>query len=199
MFAVIETGGKQYKVQKGDVLAVEKLDIKEGQKITFDKVLLVEGDGETLIGTPHVKNALVKAEIVESFKDTKVIVFKKKRRKQYKKMRGHRQELTRIRIEEIVSSLKVVPKKEPAEEVKKAEKKAPPKMKEEVIAAKPKEVKKAAPKKEVKKAPAKKVSKAPAKAKAAPAAKPEAKAAPKKKPAAKGAAKAKTKTVKKEK
>ena len=199
MFAVIETGGKQYKVQKGDVLAVEKLDIKEGQEVTFDKVLLVEGNGETLIGTPHVKNALVKAEIVENFKDKKVIVFKKKRRKQYKKMRGHRQELTRIRIEEIVSSLKDVPKKEPAEEVKKVEKKAAPKMKKEVSAAKPEEVKKAAPKKEVKKAPAKKVTKAPAKVKKAQAAKPEAKTAPKKKPAAKAAAKAKTKTIKKEK
>jgi large subunit ribosomal protein L21 len=199
MFAVIETGGKQYKVQKGDVLAVEKLDIKEGQKVTFDKVLLVEGNGETLIGTPHVKNALVKAEIVENFKDKKVIVFKKKRRKQYKKKRGHRQELTRVRIEEIVSSLKAVPEKEPAEEVKKVEKKAAPEMKKEVSAAKPEEVKKAAPKKEVKKAPAKKVSKAPAGAKTAQAAKPEAKAAPKKKPAAKAAAKAKTKTIKKEK
>ncbi len=199
MFAVIETGGKQYKVKKGDVLPVEKLDVKEGQKVTFDKVLLVEGDGETLIGTPHVKNALVKAEVIENFKDKKVVVFKKKRRKQYKKKRGHRQELTRVRIEEIVSSLKAVPKKEPAEEVKKVEKKVAPKMKKEVSAAKPKEVKEAAPKKEIKKAPAKKVSKAPAKAKTAPAAKPKAKAAPKKKPAAKAAAKAKTKTIKKEK
>lgn len=199
MFAVIETGGKQYKVQKGDILAVEKLDTKEGQKVTFDKVLLVGGDGETLIGAPHVKNALVKAEVVENFKDKKVIVFKKKRRKQYKKKRGHRQELTRVRIEEIVSSLKAVPEKEPAKEVRKAEKKDAPETKKEMSAAKPKEVKKAAPKKEVKKAPAKKVSEAPAEAKTAQAAKPKAKAAPKKKPAAKAAAKTKTKTIKKEK
>ena len=150
MFAVIETGGKQYKVQEGDVLAVEKLDLKEGQKVTFNRVLLVDEQGETLIGTPLVKNAVVKAEIVENFKDKKVIVFKKKRRKQYKKKRGHRQELTRVKIEQIVSSLKAAPK--PAKEVKKEVKKPAPKVKPEVSAPKAKEVKKETPKKQEKKA-----------------------------------------------
>ena len=198
MFAVIETGGKQYKVQKGDVLAVEKLEMKEGQKVTFDKVLLVDEDGKTLIGMPHVKNALVKAEVVENFKDKKVIVFKKKRRKQYKKKRGHRQELTRVKIEQIVSSLKAVPKK-PAEEVKKEAQKPAAEVKKAVIAPKTKEVKKEAPKKEEKEAPAKKVLKATGKPAAAEAEKPKARAAEKKKLVVKATAKAETKTKKKEK
>ncbi len=199
MFAVIETGGKQYKVQVGDVLAVEKLNQEEGQKVTFDKVLLVDEEGKTLIGTPHIKNALVKAEIIENFKDKKVIVFKKKRRKQYKKKRGHRQELTRIKIEQIVSELKAAPKAKPAPAVKKEVKKPAPEAKKKVSAPKAKEVKKEAPKKEEKKAPVRKVAKAPAKSKAVKPDKPAAKAASKKKPAAKAPAKAKAKTAKKEK
>ncbi len=199
MFAVIETGGKQYKVQEGDVLAVEKLNQDEGQKVTFDRVLLIDEEGKTLIGTPHIKNALVKAEIIENFKDKKVIVFKKKRRKQYKKKRGHRQELTRIKIEQIVSELKAVPKTKPAAEVKKEIKKPAPIVKKEVSAPKAKEVKKEAPKKKEKKAPVKKASKAPTKPKAAKAEKPAAKTASKKKTAVKAPAKSKTKTLKKEK
>ncbi|MGD8534536.1 MAG: 50S ribosomal protein L21 [Candidatus Aminicenantes bacterium] len=199
MFAVIETGGKQYKVQEGDVLAVEKLKQEEGQKVTFDRVLLVDEEGKTLIGTPHVKNALVKAEIIENFKDKKVIVFKKKRRKQYKKKRGHRQELTRIKIEQIVSGLKAVPKTKPAADVKKDVKKPAPKVKKEVSAPKAKELQEEAPKKKEKKAPVKKASKAPTKLKAAKPDKPTAKAASRKKPAEKASTKAKTKTLKKEK
>jgi large subunit ribosomal protein L21 len=199
MFAVIETGGKQYRVQEGDVLAVEKLNQEEGQKVTFDRVLLVDEEGKTLIGTPLVKNALVKAEIIENFKDKKVIVFKKKRRKQYKKKRGHRQELTRIKIEQIVSGLKAVPKTKPAAEVKKDVKKPAPKVKKKVSAPEAKEVKKEAPKKKEKKAPVKKASRAPAKSKDAKPGKPAAKTASKKKPAARAPAKAKKKTLKKEK
>jgi large subunit ribosomal protein L21 len=143
MFAVIKTGGKQYRVQEGDVLVIEKLGLDEGQKITFDQVLLVDHEEKTLIGTPYLENASVKGEVVENFKDKKVIVFKKKRRKQYKKKRGHRQELTRIRIEEIVSELKAARKKEPVEpKVKKEPPRA--KVKEEV---KPKELKKERPRK----------------------------------------------------
>jgi len=130
MFAVIKTGGKQYRVQKGDVLEVEKLGVEEGKKVTFEEVLLVEDNGKTLVGTPLVDKAQVIAVVVEGFKGEKVIVFKKKRRKQYKKKRGHRQELTRVKIEEIVHGDKVPSKKKPAE---KAE---PPKEKE--VAPKPK-------------------------------------------------------------
>ncbi|MFW6137245.1 MAG: 50S ribosomal protein L21 [Candidatus Aminicenantaceae bacterium] len=103
MFAVIKTGGKQYRAQEGDILQIEKIDYKEGQKVTFSQVLLVEDDGKTLIGTPFVENAAVSAVVVENFKDKKVVVFKKKRRKRYRKTRGHRQELTKVKIEQIMT------------------------------------------------------------------------------------------------
>jgi large subunit ribosomal protein L21 len=181
MFAVIKTGGKQYKVQEGDVLVVEKLGLDEGQKITFDQVLLVDDEEKTLVGTPYLQNALVKGEIIENFKDKKVIIFKKKRRKQYKKKRGHRQELTRIRIEEIVSELKAARKKEPAKaEVKKAPLKA--KVKE----AKPKEIKKEKPGKP-EKAKATDTKKVKKKAGAAKTVEPKAKASTEKKTTAKAA------------
>ena len=121
MFAVIKTGGKQYKVQQGDVLQVEKLELKKEKSITFEEVLLVEDGKKTLIGTPFVEKAKVHAVVIEHFKDDKVLVFKKKRRKQYKKKHGHRQELARIRIEDITVG-GVAPKKaKPAQAAKKAE------------------------------------------------------------------------------
>lgn len=165
MFAVIKTGGKQYKVQEGDVLNVEKLNMEKEKKVTFNKVLLVEDEGKTLIGTPFVENALVRAEVIENFKDKKVLVFKKKRRKQYRKTRGHRQELTRIKIEEIIHGIKGVSKKKPAEVVKKEredvtpEKKVPEvakKEKVEVTPEKPVVVSEAKPKELKSKAPSKK-------------------------------------------
>jgi large subunit ribosomal protein L21 len=124
MFAVIKTGGKQYRVQEDDILCVERLGKEKGQKVVFDNVLLI-GDGKkTFIGTPLVEDATVRAEVIDNFKDEKVVVFKKKRRKQYKRTRGHRQELTRIRVEEIVSSLMPAAEKK-AVEAPKAEKKKP--------------------------------------------------------------------------
>jgi large subunit ribosomal protein L21 len=141
MFAVIKTGGKQYRVQQGDVLEIEKLDIEAGKKVTFDEVLLVENNGETLIGTPYVDRVQVKAVVLESFKDQKVIIFKKKRRKQYKRKTGHRQQLIRVKIEEILAGGKAVPKEKPAEKLKPkapaekpAEKAATPKAKDRVKA-----------------------------------------------------------------
>lgn len=101
MFAVIKTGGKQYRTQAGDVLHIEKLDKKKGQKITFNEVLLIEDDGKAIIGTPLVKDASVKAVVLDNLKDKKIVIFKKKRRKRYKKKAGHRQSLTKIKIEEI--------------------------------------------------------------------------------------------------
>jgi large subunit ribosomal protein L21 len=118
MFAVIKTGGKQYRVEQGDVLEIEKLHIEAGKKVTFSEVLLVENNGETLIGTPYVDKAQVKAVVLEGFKDQKVIVFKKKRRKQYKKKTGHRQQLIRIKIEEILAGGKAVSKEKPVEKPK---------------------------------------------------------------------------------
>ena len=124
MFAVIRTGGKQYRVQKGDILQVERLGTKQGKTVVFDEVLLIQDGKKTLIGTPLVAKAQVKAEVIENFRDDKVIIFKKKRRKQYKKKAGHRQMLTRVKIEEIVSSAKA-PARKPKPEVN--EKKAPEK------------------------------------------------------------------------
>ncbi len=165
MFAVIKTGGKQYKVQEGDVLNVEKLNMEKEKKVTFDKVLLIEDEGKTLIGTPFVENALVRAEVIENFKDKKVLIFKKKRRKQYRKTRGHRQELTRIKIDEIIHEIKAAPKKKAAEVVKKEreevtpEKKVPEVAKKEKVKVTPKKpvvVSEAKPKKPKSKAPSKK-------------------------------------------
>ena len=97
MFAIIKTGGKQFKVQKDDVLAVDKLEGKAGDKVTIGEVLMVDGK----VGTPTVKGASVSAEIVRQVRDEKVLVFKKKRRHGYKRKNGHRQQLTLIKIVDI--------------------------------------------------------------------------------------------------
>src|SRR5512135_1005090 len=101
MYAVILTGGKQYRVKEGDVLAVEKLDLEPGRKAQFDRVLLIEDGGTVQVGTPVLDNAMVLALVLENFKDEKVLVFKKKRRKQFRRTRGHRQQLTKVRITKI--------------------------------------------------------------------------------------------------
>jgi large subunit ribosomal protein L21 len=175
MFAVLETGGKQYKVTEGDILEVELLgsdNISKDNKVKFNQILLLENDKDITIGQPYVKDAEIKATVIEQFKDSKVIVFKKKSKKQYKRKRGHRQSLHRIKIETIGivpgSSAKAAPK---------AETKVTPKA--ETKAA-PKTVSKTAPKKTAK-APAKTTAKTAAKKPAkATAAKKEPKAAAKK-------------------
>ncbi len=187
MFAVIKTGGKQYKVQQGDVLQVEKLGLEKETNITFDEVLLIEDGKKTLIGTPFVDKAKVHAVIIENFKDDKVIIFKKKRRKQYRRTRGHRQELSRVRIEDITIGGAAPKKTKTAAAVKKEEPvKTKPAAKKKVTSAKTKTVTAAKPP-----APKKTVAKKPEKKAAAP--KP--KAAPKKAATAKTAAPAKTKPV----
>jgi large subunit ribosomal protein L21 len=104
MYAVVVTGGKQYKVEEGDVLRIEKVDGNVGDAVTFDKVLLV-ADGENLtIGQPLVENTSVSAQIVEQGKNKKIIVFKFKRRKGYRKTQGHRQPFTAVKIGSIVSA-----------------------------------------------------------------------------------------------
>jgi len=112
MYAVIKTGGKQYRVKEGDLLETEKLGAEKGQKINFDQVLLIEDEGRVLVGTPIVENALVRAEVLENIKGDKVLIFKKKRRKQYRRTKGHRQELTKVRIEKIHPDTKLVPAEE---------------------------------------------------------------------------------------
>ena len=102
MYAVIETGGKQYRVQQGDVLFVEKLDAQEGDNIAFDKVLFVSKEGDVVAGKPYVDNAKVEATVIEQGKAKKIIVFKYKAKKNYKKKQGHRQPYTKVKIENIV-------------------------------------------------------------------------------------------------
>lgn len=103
MFAVIKTGGKQYKVAANDLVRVEKLAGEAGDAITFENVLMVGADADVTLGTPLVDGALVAGEVVEQFRDKKVIIFKKKRRQHYRRKNGHRQELTLVRITEILT------------------------------------------------------------------------------------------------
>lgn len=97
-YAIIETGGKQYRVEQGNVLAVEKLDAEEGKEVTLDRVLAISDGESTQIGSPIVDGASVTAKVVEHFRGKKVVSFKKKRRKGYKRKMGHRQDQTRIEI-----------------------------------------------------------------------------------------------------
>jgi large subunit ribosomal protein L21 len=101
MYAVIKTGGKQYKVEEGTVLQVEKLEQNEGDKIEFNDILMYSDGENVTLGNPLVENAVVKAEIIKQAKDKKVLVFKYKRRKGYRRMRGHRQHFTEIKINSI--------------------------------------------------------------------------------------------------
>jgi large subunit ribosomal protein L21 len=98
MFAVIKTGGKQYRVAADDVLEIEKLDAEPGATVTFDDVLLVSGEAGTTVGTPVVAGATVTAEVVEQTRGPKVISFKKRRRQNSKRQRGHRQDRTVVKI-----------------------------------------------------------------------------------------------------
>ncbi len=103
MYAVIKTGGKQYRVSPGDSIEVEKLPYEVGAKIELDQVLLVAGDSQASIGQPLVEGAIVKATVTRQAKGRKVIVFKYRSSKRYRSKKGHRQQLTRLRIDEIVA------------------------------------------------------------------------------------------------
>ena len=102
-FAVIKTGGKQYRVEPGQKLKIEKIDAKEGGKVSFDEVLLVVDGDKVEIGMPHVKDAKVEAEILEQGRDRKKIVFKYHAKARYRKFKGHRQLFTEVEIKKIVS------------------------------------------------------------------------------------------------
>ncbi|MBQ3573624.1 MAG: 50S ribosomal protein L21 [Clostridia bacterium] len=97
MYAIIETGGKQYKVQQGDVVFIEKLNVEAGETVTFDKVLVVGGD-DLKVGAPYVDGATVSANVVKNGKDKKIIVYKYKPKKGYHKKQGHRQPYTKVEI-----------------------------------------------------------------------------------------------------
>ena len=151
MYAIVDIAGQQFKVEKDQKVYVHRLDAEEGKKVTFDKVLLIDDKGKVNIGAPAIDGAQVSATVLEHLKGDKVIVFKKKRRKGYKKKNGHRQYLTEIQINDIKASgaKKAAAKKEEApakEAAPKAEaKKAAPKAEKKEAAPK-----KAAPKKETK-------------------------------------------------
>lgn len=101
MYAVLETGSKQYRVSTGDTLKIERLPIEAGKPVTFDRVLLVNADGKVSVGSPTVTGATVVADVVEHIRGDKVVTFKMKRRKGYHKTIGHRQELTVVKVTEI--------------------------------------------------------------------------------------------------
>ena len=102
MYAIVEIAGKQFKAEKGRFIYVNRLDAKEDSSITFDKVLLLDTDTKVSVGTPLIEGAKVEATVLQHLKGDKVLVFKKKRRKGYQKMNGHRDYLTKIMIENIV-------------------------------------------------------------------------------------------------
>ena len=104
MYAIVKTGGKQYKVAEGDVLFVEKLEGNAGDVVTLNEVLACTKDGELVVGAPTVEGASVQAKVVEQGKAKKVIVFKYKAKKNYRRTQGHRQPYTKIQIEKITTT-----------------------------------------------------------------------------------------------
>ena len=121
MNAVVIISGKQYKVSQDTKLFVNRLDAKEGSKISFDNVLLLDNGKKTVVGTPNVKGASVEAKVIKHLKDDKVIVFKKKRRKGYRVKNGHRQELSEILVEKVLEKSSKI-KSEKKATVKKVDK-----------------------------------------------------------------------------
>jgi len=102
MYAIIATGGKQYKVSEGDIIRVEKLGVEAGETVTFDQVLAVN-KGDLVVGNPTVANAKVSATVVEEGKNRKVIVYRYKRKSGYHKKNGHRQPYTKVKIDKITA------------------------------------------------------------------------------------------------
>jgi len=127
MYAIVEIAGQQFKVEKDQQVFVHRLDAQEGDKISFDDVYLIDDKGAVTVGAPAVKGAQVKASVLRHLKGDKVIIFKKKRRKGYKKKNGHRQYLTEIKIDSVLASgakpaaKKEAVKKEEAKPVAKTE------------------------------------------------------------------------------
>ena len=141
MFAVIRTGGKQYRVAPNDIIEIEKIAGKPGDIIELSDVILLGGDGGPKTGSPTIAGALVAAEVIEQRRADKITVFKKKRRANYRRKKGHRQELTALRITEILTDgkkpSKQVAKPEPKKADQKPAKKVEAKPAEKKAAAKP--------------------------------------------------------------
>mgnify|MGYP003574396239 FL=1 len=194
MYAIVDIAGQQFKVEKGQEIFVHRLEGDEGSKVDFNNVLLIDQSGKVNVGTPLITGAFVKAKILEHLKGDKVLVFKKKRRKGYKKLNGHRQYLSLIKIEDILEKggkpkAEAKPKAGAKPAAKPAAKIAEPKPK---VEAKPKAEVEAAAKAAAKKAEPKPKAETKPKAEAKPAAKPAAKKAkPKPKAEAKPKAAAK--------
>jgi large subunit ribosomal protein L21 len=127
MYAIVEIAGQQFKVEKDQQIFVHRLEAKEGSKIDFDKVLLMDNAGKVNVGAPVIKGAKVTAKVLEHLKGDKVIVFKKKRRKGYKVKNGHRQYLTKLEILKIEAKTPAAKKAAPKKEAKPVAKKAPAK------------------------------------------------------------------------
>jgi len=118
MYAIIETGDKQYQVERGMILEIPLLEAEEGTALEFDHVLLCSNGEDVLVGTPYVEDAKVQAVCLGETKGEKVVIFKKKRRKNYARKTGHRQEYTRVKINMIVSPISATePEEEPVEKV----------------------------------------------------------------------------------
>ena len=122
MYAIIESCGKQYKVAEGDVVFFEKLDAEEGKKVTFDKVILVSDEGKVQVGNPYVKGVKVEGKVISHGKGKKIIVFKMKPKKNYRRKQGHRQPYTKVEITAIKAAAKRATTAKKAE-TKKAEEK----------------------------------------------------------------------------
>jgi large subunit ribosomal protein L21 len=151
VYAVIESGGKQYVARSGETIEVDRLNLKQGEEVTFEDVLLIAGDGSTQVGVPHVEGATVVGHVVEDFKGPKIVVFHYKPKIRYRKRQGHRQWYTRVIIDDVVLPGKA------KKGTKKADAEAAPE------AAKPAESPKPKPEQKAK-APTKKASEKPAKA-----------------------------------
>jgi large subunit ribosomal protein L21 len=104
MFAVLKTGGKEYLVSKGNIIRVEKLEGKVGDRVTLKDVLMVSGEGQIHVGTPVLGNAVITGEIVREVKGKKVLIYKMKKRKNYRRKKGHRQTYTYLKVNEIALS-----------------------------------------------------------------------------------------------
>ncbi len=120
MYAIIESCGKQYKVTEGDVVFFEKLDAEEGKTISFDKVILVSDEGKVQVGAPYVKGVKVEGKVVSHGKAKKIIVFKMKAKKNYRRKQGHRQPYTKVEITSIITGAKKNETVKATEEVKTA-------------------------------------------------------------------------------
>ena len=141
MYAIVEISGKQFKVEKKQKLFVNRLDVAEGKKISFDNVLMINDGSKSSVGTPNVSGVQVDAKVLKHLKSDKVIVFKKKRRKGYKVRNGHRQAITEIEISDILTGVSKKSTAKKADAPKKAEAK-------KTVATKKAEPKKASVKKE---------------------------------------------------